>query len=447
MDRETHIFKRLREHYSYIKDKYEIVGIFVQGSQNYGLDIYDDDYKSDIDSKAIILPTLEDIVNNANPISTTLVLENNEHIDLKDIRIMFDTFQKQNVNFIEILFTKYKILNPKYKDIFQKIYDNRETIARMDFDKALNCQAGMSEQKFVALKHPYPTIKDKIDKYGYDPKQLHHILRMNDFIKKFVQGKSYTECLIPDNKDYLISIKKGVLNLQQAEELAKATNEETYKISKQYQTGSKINQDMVELLSSVKKELIELYLKSSLTPKPEPKPQKKYNNIFVTSDIHFYHKNILGLENRPFKDVYDMNEQIINKWNDIVTNDDLVYILGDFSFGNVNDTMNILKKLNGDKILVKGNHDGLVDNKRFDKSLFTEITNFIDVTIYGTSFLMCHYPFASNDTHKIQLYGHIHNNKGLRRVNELPSNSFNVCMDVNDYKPINIKDIISKFKK
>lgn len=234
MNRDEYIFKRIREHYEEIKDKYEVIGIFLQGSQNYGLDVYDDDYKSDIDTKAIILPTFEDIVYNRQPISTTYVRENNEHIDIKDVRIMFDTFKKQNVNFIEILFTNYKIINPKYKDILQEVLDNREKIARLDFNKALNCQCGMSEQKFVAMKHPYPTIIDKINKYGYDPKQLHHILRMNDFIKKYAAGVSYENCLIPDNKERLIEIKKGVLPLEEAEELAQIVNQETYEIAKKY---------------------------------------------------------------------------------------------------------------------------------------------------------------------------------------------------------------------
>ena len=52
-DRDTYIFKRIKEHYNFIKDKYEVMGIFLQGSQNYELDIYDKDYKSDIDTKAI----------------------------------------------------------------------------------------------------------------------------------------------------------------------------------------------------------------------------------------------------------------------------------------------------------------------------------------------------------------------------------------------------------
>ena len=168
LNREEKIQNRVQEHYDYIKDEYEVVGVFLQGSQNYGLDVYDENYMSDVDTKAILLPSFEDIVYNREPISTTLILPNNEHIDLKDIRIMLDTFLKQNVNFIEILFTKFKVLNPKYKDLIQPLFDNKESIARYDFNKALNCQMGMSEQKYVALEHPYPTIKDKIDKYGYD---------------------------------------------------------------------------------------------------------------------------------------------------------------------------------------------------------------------------------------------------------------------------------------
>lgn len=446
IDRDAYIFKRIKEHYNFIKDKYEVVGIFLQGSQNYGLDIYDEDYKSDIDTKAIILPSLEDIVLNKAPLSTTLILDNNEHIDLKDVRIMFDTFKKQNINFIEILFTKYKIINPKYKDLWQEIISKREEIARLDFNKALNCQSGMSQQKYVALKHPYPTIIEKIKKYGYDPKQLHHILRMNDFIKKYVKGIPYEKCLIPDNKEYLIEIKKGILDLKSAEKLAKEVNEETYKISKEYQNNYSINKSCIDLLEKIKYSLIHRFLSETLIHKNEKNKKKEYKNVFVTSDIHFFHKNILKFENRPFKDIEEMNKTIIKNWNNLISNDDLVYILGDISMGSINDTNEIIKKLNGDKILIKGNHDTFINNKKFDKSLFKKVSSCEEVTIYGVDFIMCHYPFASNDSHKIQLYRHIHSNKGIHRIKEIPNNSFNVCMDVNNLIPINIKYIINKFK-
>ena len=100
------IMDKLRSHYSEAKtyfDEKNIVGIFIQGSQNYGLD-YED---SDIDTKLIVLPTLSDIIYNKKPVSTTHVRENDEHIDFKDIRLYVQTFRKQNLNFLEILFTDY----------------------------------------------------------------------------------------------------------------------------------------------------------------------------------------------------------------------------------------------------------------------------------------------------------------------------------------------------
>ncbi len=265
MDRDAYILSQLNRHYNEIKDKYEVVGIFLQGSQNYEMDIYEEDYKSDIDTKAIILPTLDDIICNRQPVSTTLILDNNEHIDLKDIRIMLDTFKKQNVNFIEILFTKFYILNEKYKDLFQILFDNNEKIARLDYNKALNCQIGMSQQKYVALKHPYPSLIDKIEKFGYDPKQLCHILRMNDFIKKFVKGVSYKECLLPDNKQYLINVKKGIEPLEIAEQLAKTYNEETYKIGKENMlTNNIIDEEAIKILDDVKSKILKRYFISQL---------------------------------------------------------------------------------------------------------------------------------------------------------------------------------------
>ncbi|MDV7399162.1 hypothetical protein RZS08_47570, partial [Arthrospira platensis SPKY1] len=127
----------------------------------------------------------DDFILNKNPISTTHVLENNEHIDLKDLRLMFDCFKKQNINFVEILFTKYRIMNPKYEALFQPMFDNNELIARYNNYASINCMSGMAMEKYKALEHPYPATIDKINKYGYDPKQLHHIIRIREFIERY----------------------------------------------------------------------------------------------------------------------------------------------------------------------------------------------------------------------------------------------------------------------
>lgn len=254
MNRKNKIMKRVKEHYSYLVNKgYEIVFLALQGSQNYELDVYDDEYMSDIDTKAIVLPSFEDFVLNKTPISTTLIFGNNEHIDVKDIRIMFEMYKKQNVNYIETLFTEFFIINPKYKNIIKPLFENNEFIAHINYNQALKCMAGMSMEKLKALQHPYPTIIDKIKKFGYDPKQLHHILRMNDFISKYAKGIPYKECLIPNDKEYLIKIKKGILNEDEALLLANKVDNDTKAIKDFYlMPNDIIDKKGIKVLDKVK---------------------------------------------------------------------------------------------------------------------------------------------------------------------------------------------------
>lgn len=83
MDRKEKVMKRLQEHYDYLVNQgHEVVFLAHQGSYNYNLD-YE---KSDIDSKAVVLPSFEDFVHSKSPFSYTYILENEEHIDTKDVR-------------------------------------------------------------------------------------------------------------------------------------------------------------------------------------------------------------------------------------------------------------------------------------------------------------------------------------------------------------------------
>ena len=95
--------KRTKSDFEYLNSLgYEVLGVFMVGSQNYELDIEN----SDIDTKAIVIPKINDIVLNKQPESRLIVLENSEHIEVKDIREMFKCLLKQNINFLEILFSK-----------------------------------------------------------------------------------------------------------------------------------------------------------------------------------------------------------------------------------------------------------------------------------------------------------------------------------------------------
>ena len=267
MTREEKIMKRVKEHYDEACSLgKEVVAVFLQGSQNYELDEYSDEYMSDIDTKCIILPTLNDIVNGKTPYSSTHVCANNEHIDIKDIRVMFEMFKKQNNAYIELLFTKYYYINPKYESLVNELKELAEPISRMHFNQALRCMAGTSAEKYKALEHPYPNTMDKINKFGYDPKQLHHILRINDFMKRYIAGEDYASCLVPGHAPYLLKVKKGLYDLNEARRLAYETDQANKKLKEENcQIPEAIDQQTVEALNSLKVKFIKQFLKEELS--------------------------------------------------------------------------------------------------------------------------------------------------------------------------------------
>lgn len=214
---------RVNEHYEEAKTLFpedRIVCLCLQGSQNYDLALP----SSDVDTKLIVVPTFQDIALNSKPVSTTHVRENNEHIDLKDIRLYMETFRKQNLNFIEILFTDYSIINPLYKDQWNRLVEAREAIARMNPYRAVKSMKGVAMEKFHAMKHPYPSKLDLIEKYGFDGKQVHHLIRINDFITRYVNGEPYEKCLKPSKYlvDHLLEYKRQEIPLDVAEKEAEA---------------------------------------------------------------------------------------------------------------------------------------------------------------------------------------------------------------------------------
>lgn len=223
MTREEKIMKRLREHYEEALqyfDESRIVGIFLQGSQNYGLD-YEG---SDIDTKLIVLPTFEDIAFNKKPVSTTHVRANDEHIDFKDLRLYMQTFRKQNLNFLEILFTEFKIVNPQYEKFWNVLVENREAIARYNKFQAIKSMKGIAMEKYHAMEHPYPSKMEIIEKHGYDGKQTHHLIRVEDYIERYIAGESYESCLIPtpSKVPHMMEYKRHEIPLEVARIEAKA---------------------------------------------------------------------------------------------------------------------------------------------------------------------------------------------------------------------------------
>lgn len=242
MTREERIMKRVQEHYDYLQERgYEVVCLCLQGSQNYELDEYSVEYTSDIDTKAIVLPSFRDFCYGKSPLSTTIVLDNNEHIDVKDIRVMFETIKKMNVSYIELLYTKFKIINEKYKDLISPLFEERDLIAYANPNQFVRCVAGMSMEKKKALCHPYPNTMDKIEKYGYDGKQLHHCARLNEFLTRYVNGTPLQDCYVSCFPRTLMNLKKqkfqngfGIMPKECAIELCNFFDEDTKNIKDKF---------------------------------------------------------------------------------------------------------------------------------------------------------------------------------------------------------------------
>lgn len=255
---------QIMQHYNKLVSLgYNVVGVFLYGSQNYELD-YEG---SDVDSKAIVLPTLNDIVLNRQPVSTTIDMGDNCLCDVKDIRKMFECFKKQNINFIELLFTQYYVLNPIYEDLYRPMLDNAEKIARYNNYASVNCMCGMALEKYNALTHPYPSIKDKIEKWGCDPKQLHHILRLKDFIVRYCEGETYRTILIPKNKEKLLDIKVNYhYELEYSKKLAKDTCDwiKNYKDEYMANNSVEINKEAEDIMTKVMTELITFSIKNEV---------------------------------------------------------------------------------------------------------------------------------------------------------------------------------------
>lgn len=245
-------------------DPSQIAFLCLQGSQNYELD-YEN---SDVDTKCIILPNFKEICLNRKPVSTTHILDNNEHIDAKDVRLYLQTFRKQNVNFVEILFTKYSVINPFYNSYWEELIEHNEEIARLNPYRAIKSMKGVACEKYHAMEHCYPSKVDIIEKFGYDGKQVSHLLRIQDFIKRYADGEDYAKCLVPlpEHRDRIMSYKKQEIPLEVARKEAKVVLDDITSFADAFcaKTADKENDETIDFLEDfgyrIMKEKIKLEL-------------------------------------------------------------------------------------------------------------------------------------------------------------------------------------------
>lgn len=169
------------------------------------------------------------------------------------------------------------------------------------------------------------------------------------------------------------------------------------------------------------------------------------SDIWVVSDTHFGHDNILKYENRPFKSVKEMDEAILENWNAVVKPGDKVYHLGDVYMGSGENAWEILKRLNGKKRLVLGNHD---DPKAAPiGKFFQKITLFRAFREFGL--MLSHVPVHPSSIIRVgegfvNVHGHIHGKRVMKIKMDgmAPDDRYRcVCVEHTNYTPINIEDL------
>jgi calcineurin-like phosphoesterase family protein len=177
--------------------------------------------------------------------------------------------------------------------------------------------------------------------------------------------------------------------------------------------------------------------------------------IFYTSDLHLGHKNAIRFDNRPWNSIDEMDEGLIERWNKKVSPDDTVYILGDISwYKDIKKTVSLLKRLNGKKILIRGNHD--YSNKPELVACFEYIKDYDEIQDGKYNVVLCHYPilFYKNQRYGwIHLYGHLHIgmdealcNNMIHQLKDAGINAhmYNVGTMLWNFEPVTLEEIFAK---
>lgn len=163
---------------------------------------------------------------------------------------------------------------------------------------------------------------------------------------------------------------------------------------------------------------------------------------FVIADTHFGHENIIQYCNRPFESAAEMDKALITNWNNTVSNDDIVWMLGDFAPSSKDYTKSIIKSLRGRKRLILGNHD------RYSQEWYRE-AGFEFVSLYPilieNFIILSHAPleFLNENCPFFNIYGHVHNDS---RYLDLTKISACVSIERTEYKPIELDELKSRWR-
>ena len=160
--------------------------------------------------------------------------------------------------------------------------------------------------------------------------------------------------------------------------------------------------------------------------------------VFFTADSHFGHKGILRLSSRPFESVEAMEAALIDRWNEVVGPQDLVYHLGDFCFKGSKAAAAVLERLNGEIVLIRGNHDS-ANSLRLDR--WRSVHDLLEINHRKQRIALCHYPLLEwPGAWKGALHLHGHTHGAVPPLNRRAD----VGVDVWDYRPVTLEQILDR---
>ena len=181
------------------------------------------------------------------------------------------------------------------------------------------------------------------------------------------------------------------------------------------------------------------------------KSNKNTAKVYFTGDLHFEHFNAIKYDCRPWPDVETMAAGMIDRWNARVTDDDLVYILGDVCYRSKCPAWHYLEQMKGHKVLIVGNHDGeLLEDER-SRRCFEEIHSYMEIKEGGKKIVLCHYPMAEwngKTRGSWHIFAHIHaqRNEAYEVMRNMPHALNAGCM-LNDFAPATFAELIANNQK
>lgn len=168
------------------------------------------------------------------------------------------------------------------------------------------------------------------------------------------------------------------------------------------------------------------------------------------SDSHISHVNSIPYCNRPFKDIVEMNDEIVRRWNSVVSPEDTVYHLGDVAFGSVKTAEEVLFRLNGKIVLVAGNHDRRLKKTDALRARFEIIVDYYELKVpeERENIVLSHFPFAVwNSSHHGALHFHGHCHSTPDRAPTGTSLRCDVGMDNFDFTPRTLAEIRERMRE